>query len=196
MPARSRGGETHTADRILEAALVCFAERGIAATGMEDIARAAELTRQALYYHFTGKRELVLAVLGLRVRQTHEQLGAELAGTAPTAELIVAANVRAIELARADGIALELAAPENEHITAELLRSPSVAGIHRAFWLPILDAATDAQAIRDDLDADDLINWMIYLQFSIIALGGNFGFNTNESISATLNAYLLPALRP
>jgi AcrR family transcriptional regulator len=194
MLARSRSGETHTVDRILEAALVCFAERGIAATGMEDIARAAELTRQALYYHFKSKRELVLEVLGMRVRQIHDQIRAELADRAPTADLIVVANLRAIELARTDGIALDLVAPENEHITAELLRSEAVAKIHRAFWLPILEAAINAQAIRDDLDVDDLINWMIYLQFSIIALGTNFGYNTNERISATLQAYLLPAL--
>jgi AcrR family transcriptional regulator len=51
---------------ILAAALACFAERGFAATRLEDVARRAGVTKGTLYLYFPNKEELFKAV----VRQT------------------------------------------------------------------------------------------------------------------------------
>ena len=77
-PARRRGrpplrdrrpGELPTRDRILEAAARLFAERGFAAASMSAIAREADLTTGALYGHFEGKTELLLAVVEQALRE-------------------------------------------------------------------------------------------------------------------------------
>ena len=47
---------------LVDAALVLFAERGYAAVGTDEIARAAGVTRGALYHQFDGKLELFAAV--------------------------------------------------------------------------------------------------------------------------------------
>jgi len=51
-------------DRILTAASQLFAERGHDATTMEDVAAQAGFTVGALYRHFGGKPDLLLAVIG------------------------------------------------------------------------------------------------------------------------------------
>jgi AcrR family transcriptional regulator len=50
-------------DRILDSALALFSERGYAATGVYDIARAAGIEKTALYWHFGSKEGLLAAVL-------------------------------------------------------------------------------------------------------------------------------------
>jgi AcrR family transcriptional regulator len=71
--ARTRGA-------LLLAARVLFAEKGFAATGREEIAERAGVTRGALYHHFASKTELAAAVV--------EQLESELV------DLVVAAALQ------------------------------------------------------------------------------------------------------
>jgi AcrR family transcriptional regulator len=52
-----------TRERILDAAELCFADRGYAGTAMRDIAAAVELNPASLYNHFTSKKALYEAVL-------------------------------------------------------------------------------------------------------------------------------------
>jgi len=69
-----------TRDALLRAARELFAEKGFAATGREEIALRAGVTRGALYHHFASKTELAAAVV--------EQLDGELV------DLMVAAALR------------------------------------------------------------------------------------------------------
>src|SRR5260370_41100742 len=47
---------------IVAAGLACFAERGFAATRLEDVARRAGVTKGTLYLYFPNKEELFKAV--------------------------------------------------------------------------------------------------------------------------------------
>jgi AcrR family transcriptional regulator len=48
---------------LLEEATRLFAQRGYAATSLEDVASASQVTRGAVYHHFAGKQALFEAVL-------------------------------------------------------------------------------------------------------------------------------------
>ncbi|HEX6116956.1 MAG TPA: helix-turn-helix domain-containing protein [Solirubrobacterales bacterium] len=50
-----------TRESLVAAARALFAERGYAATPIEEIARSARVTKGALYHHFADKRELFKA---------------------------------------------------------------------------------------------------------------------------------------
>ena len=52
-----------TKERILEAALTLFAERGCGGTSMRDIAEALGITKGALYRHYEGKEAIFAAII-------------------------------------------------------------------------------------------------------------------------------------
>ena len=65
-PPTTRSGGTksqRTRSTILDAAETLFAERGFAATRLEDVADAVELTRAALFYYYGDKQTLYDAML-------------------------------------------------------------------------------------------------------------------------------------
>jgi AcrR family transcriptional regulator len=62
-PDRRRLKGEASRERILDAAVQLFSERGYAGTGVQDIARAAGIEKAALYWHFGSKAGLLAAVL-------------------------------------------------------------------------------------------------------------------------------------
>jgi AcrR family transcriptional regulator len=68
MRVGQRGGRTRplraeTRERVMAAAVEVFADRGIAASSLTEIAAAAGLTKGAIYSNFSSKDELVLAIM-------------------------------------------------------------------------------------------------------------------------------------
>lgn len=60
---RTKAEAELTRRRVLEAALIMFAEGGVHATTLEDVAARAGVTRGAVYWHFADKATLVAEVL-------------------------------------------------------------------------------------------------------------------------------------
>ena len=83
-PTASRQSERSTATRgrLIAAARGLFAERPYAEVATEEIVRRAEVTRGALYHHFTDKRDLFRAVHEQMEAEVVERIGRELADTA------------------------------------------------------------------------------------------------------------------
>jgi AcrR family transcriptional regulator len=74
---------------LLEAALDCFAERGFAATRLEDVAARAGVTKGTAYLYFKNKEELFKAVVGGYIVPVIEQLEAAAQAPGPVSELLV-----------------------------------------------------------------------------------------------------------
>jgi AcrR family transcriptional regulator len=66
-------------DEILDAALEVFAAQGYRATRLDEVARAAGVTKGTIYHYFTGKEQLLLAAVRRRqqkkVAEIQEALG-------------------------------------------------------------------------------------------------------------------------
>lgn len=69
MRSRVRPTREETRERVLAAAFQVFAERGIAASSVNDVAAAAGLTKGAVYSSFASKDELVLAIMEQHVME-------------------------------------------------------------------------------------------------------------------------------
>ena len=63
--ARQEGREAR--DELLTAALRVFARRGYRDAGVDEIAAEAGYSKGALYWHFSGKQELLLALIDERI---------------------------------------------------------------------------------------------------------------------------------
>ena len=79
---RSAGSTARTArDRILNAALDVFSEKGFGASSVQDVADAARMSKQALMHHCPSKellREGVFALISQLLREQLPQAAAEL----------------------------------------------------------------------------------------------------------------------
>jgi TetR/AcrR family acrAB operon transcriptional repressor len=98
--ARKTPEETaRTRDAIIDAALRVFAERGFSAAQLEDIAARASVTRGAVYHHFTGKEDLLGAVLSTRWTTAMAPVLAplECAGGAEAMHAFVTGFLRAVD---------------------------------------------------------------------------------------------------
>ncbi|WP_410768900.1 TetR family transcriptional regulator [Fontibacillus sp. BL9] len=63
-----------TRTRILEAAAKTFAEQGYTTTSLDKVAAEAGLTKGAVYWHFSSKQDLFLAIMERNLSQQVQQL--------------------------------------------------------------------------------------------------------------------------
>jgi len=77
MARRTKAEAAETREALLDAAEEVFLERGVARTSLEQIARHADMTRGALYWHFRNKADLFHAMLQ-RVRMPFQELVEEI----------------------------------------------------------------------------------------------------------------------
>jgi AcrR family transcriptional regulator len=87
-PGRREAEARATREALIEAALELFTERGYAGVGTEEIVARAEVTRGALYHHFTDKRDLFRAVFERVEADLMERIGKTMTGASDPWELI------------------------------------------------------------------------------------------------------------
>ncbi|MBR5672611.1 MAG: TetR family transcriptional regulator, partial [Spirochaetales bacterium] len=71
---RTQEDAEKTRQSILDAGLALFMEKGYSHTSMEDIAKAANVTRGAIYWHFKSKEDFVIAVADSIYQETSEKV--------------------------------------------------------------------------------------------------------------------------
>jgi AcrR family transcriptional regulator len=125
-----------TRQRILDAALVEFAENGLAGARVDEIAARAGANKRMLYAHFGSKEDLWLVVLeGAYAAKREEERAVEVEGLPPTEAMarLVAFNLRYTSR-HPEFVAL--LNQENLHRAAYLRRSEDVP----ALYSPLLEA--------------------------------------------------------
>lgn len=63
MPKRTHEEALQTKKQIMDAAVTLFSSKGYEKTSLSDVARAAGVTRGAIYWHFENKGELLIELL-------------------------------------------------------------------------------------------------------------------------------------
>jgi len=108
----SSNSKTPTRDRILEAACALLEDESGTSTRMADIARAADVSRQAVYLHFQNRADLLTAALRHRDEQTGLQENLAASRAAATGEERIARYVEfwADHVPRIQGLAHALLA--------------------------------------------------------------------------------------
>jgi len=77
-------------ERLLDAAQALFAEHGFTDVSINEIARAAGMTRSAPYYHFRNKEELYAAVLVRQIAGMFEEIEKAVAAAGSLREQLLA----------------------------------------------------------------------------------------------------------
>ena len=79
----SRTRNNNRRDQVLDAAAELFVEKGFRGTSTRDIAKATGMLPGSLYYHFSSKEDLLVAVFEEGVQRISECVDAALVGAAP-----------------------------------------------------------------------------------------------------------------
>jgi TetR/AcrR family transcriptional regulator, cholesterol catabolism regulator len=144
-------GETGV--RIRKAAVSLFAERGYAATGIRDIAKAAGITTAAIYHHVENKEDLLVDII--RVAQTALNDGAKRAldgvkrpeeSLAILVSSLIATHARSRMIARVSDIEIRSLTPASAP-RAELV---ALRDEYEAIWRDVLLAGVDQGVFEID----------------------------------------------
>ncbi len=166
-PAPLSARASATRQRILDAALGEFAEKGLAGSRVDEIAARAGANKRMLYAHFGSKEELWLVVLERAyAAKRAEERALEVDSLAPPEAMarLVAFNLRYTSR-HPEFVAL--LNQENLHRAAYLRRSEDVPALYSPMLEAlrgVLERGSAAGAFRDGVDA-------MQLYISILALG-------------------------
>jgi len=138
MPRASAVVAAQTAQRVLDCATELFASRGYAEVSLDDVARAAGVTRGAVYHHYKHK----IGLFGAVAARLQAEIGDKVAAAAGAAGARPADQLRSGSHAFLDAIT---AAPAVQIL---LIDAPSVVGWQE--WRR-LDAQNSAALLREVL---------------------------------------------
>jgi TetR/AcrR family transcriptional regulator len=153
-PGRPKAGSIDQRERLLDEALNCFSERGIAATSLRALARRTGLTPAMLNYYFGSKDRLVDAVVAERLLPVIAEIRR---GMAEISEDNTAATIMAFVSGMHDSIRRHpwLPALWVREVLSESghLRDVLVEQIAPEISLPLSQSIADAQS-RREINAD------------------------------------------
>ena len=187
------GHDDRVEDRIIDATVKCFRRFGINKTSMDDIAKAAKLSRPTIYRYFPSRHHLAVEVLVREVRD-HTRL----------VQPIIREH-RYPPRALIEGIVFDLAAAKEHPYTTVIVSDAGsellskVAGSDETMlaamseqWLPFLTRWREDGYLRAEVKIDDVLLWItLYMHTS---LGKSFVTMTEDRMRRMLATLVVPAV--
>jgi AcrR family transcriptional regulator len=170
-PDRAGSDRAGTRDRIVEAALRLFSERGTAAVSVRELADAAGVTVPGLYYHFASKADLIREVY--RAHGVMSAWDPEVAFVEPAAGSVADRIVEQAgnEFARMRANQEFLRHMQREDVLGDddaRAVGAELAGAWRARWSEVLRGSDDLAPDADVAVAADVIAtflWGLFVQY-------------------------------
>jgi AcrR family transcriptional regulator len=134
--------------RILDGAMKVFLAYGYARTTMDDIARAADMSRPALYLQFKNKTDIYRAIALMLLCRSLEQAKTALAGEGPFAERMM----RAIDEALISMMRAVHASPHGAELLDMKSSLADLVGCWRGRLVEHIAKAVQSEAGRNGVD--------------------------------------------
>ncbi|MEU0946747.1 TetR/AcrR family transcriptional regulator [Streptomyces canus] len=186
--------------QILDGAAVCFARNGFHATSMQDVLKEVDLSAGAVYRYFSGKEELIAAIVEEVLGQVHEGFEeAERCSPPPPPDLLVASVLSRV-LATKESVTVDgrPAFPRLVvQVWTETLRNEELAallregyGAVRETWTRIAGAYQDAGTMRSDVPPEHVARTMMAAAMGFLAQQALFGPTPAEVLGDGLRALM------
>ncbi len=185
-------------DRLIDAAETCLRSKGIRATTVSEVAEAAGVSRGWLYRHFPDK----VALLGAAIVRLNDAYWGQAHATLAEVDGLARQLTAGITLGRSaydspGALLMRLRRDEPEEFAA--CAGAGVQGLIpdlAAFWRPYLEAAAERGEIGVD-DMHEASEWVARAVLSVTTVPGDtLDPDDPEALSAYLERYLMPSLRP
>jgi AcrR family transcriptional regulator len=200
LPARSRsrdGGSERdaTRTRILEAALECFGQLGIAKTNLQDVARAAGISRGTVYRYFPERRALIDAAIEHRAESYYA-----LAATRMAAQKTLAGQLGALGEVFAESVT----GIQDHRLGPDDMALMRLSGEDRAgalgrmarFLVPYIQTAKSRGEVRTNIDVREASEWVARVLMSITTTPASSAFDVHDpkSVSRFMRRYAVNGL--
>jgi len=181
--------------KILQAALECFGQIGISKTNLQDVARAAGVSRGTVYRYFSERRALIDAAIELRAENYYAlaatRMAAQrtLAGQLGALGEVFAESVSAIQHHRLRPDDMALMRLSGEDRTGALRRMAR-------FLVPYLETAKKRGEVRSNLDVVEAGEWVARVLMSITTTPDSAAFDVQDpkSVSRFMQRYAVAGL--
>ena len=185
----TRNEDTSTGrQRIIEAALVCYAGDGLASTTLEEIASQAGISRRTLYRYFANKQEIIEAVVTWQAERFFRQMQESVKRGSPDfRELLRRCMLYAIKHGpQFSGYQLLLQG-NNANLSASVYFSTNeVAGHWHELLHDAFEEAKQKNHIDDSLKLGAVIDWVGRLVLSYVQFPAD-----EKHIARQLDRFLL-----
>jgi len=181
-------------DIILDAARRCYLERGISATGMQEVADCAGVARSTVYRYFPGRDDLLVATIKGEMEQLNARLRKRLAKYPHPADQVVEGMIVAIkEVPRRPLLRAVFASDEDSRARRAIWSSDVIVRLGEELMDHVISPARDAGLLQDAVRPEVLVEWVYRLLLSFLTLPSNW-VRTDAQLRATLHALLVSVL--
>jgi AcrR family transcriptional regulator len=178
-------------ERILEATYACVARYGLAKTTVEDVARAARLSRATIYRYFPGGRDqLMREVIAWETGRFFGRLAEAVAGAPDFAALLEEALVFAHRAVEEHAVLQKVLQTEPERLLPQLtVESERTLTFVRRFLLPYLE--------REELrvSPDEAADYVARMLMSFIANQGRWDLTDRAQVARLVRTELLAGVK-
>ncbi|AEF39435.1 TetR/AcrR family transcriptional regulator [Hoyosella subflava] len=172
----------HAAERILDAAARLFAERGVAATQMADIAQEAGCSRATLYRYFDNRQAVRTAFVHREARRIGAVVADEVSEIADPGERLVEGTLTALRAVRSDPLLIAWFRSIDAVLSAEISQTSEVIQAMAAAFLPAAIAPAEERA--------QLARWTTRIIVSLLTMPGR----DDADERGMLEKFLAPAV--
>jgi AcrR family transcriptional regulator len=186
--------------QILDGAAVCFARNGFHATSMQDVLKEVDLSAGAVYRYFSGKEELIGAIVGEVLGEVHAGFEEAVRSSPPPPPDVLVASVLSRVLGTKESLTVDgrPAFPRLViQVWTETLRNDELAavllegyGAVRETWARIAGAYQEAGTMRSDVSPEYVARTMMAAAMGFIAQQALFGPTPTEVLGDGLRALM------
>lgn len=186
--------------QILDGAALCFARNGFHATSMQDVLKEVDLSAGAVYRYFSGKEELIAAIVAEVLGQVHKGFEEQARSSPPPPPDLLVSSVLGRVLATKESLTVDgrPAFPGLViQVWAETLRNEELAvllregyGAVRETWARIAESYQEAGMMRSDVSPDDVARTMMAAAMGFLAQQALFGPASSDVLRDGLRALM------
>ena len=149
-------------ERLLDAAEDCLSQFGPQKTSMEDVARAAGMSRATVYRYFENRDALLLGVASRQASSLAQESLSYLSQFDNIADWLVEGLLFTLrEIPKRSVFASLVSSLDSRSATSLLLGSSGLIEIGANVLRPMFLNAKEQGLLRDDIDIDMLIEWLL-----------------------------------